>query len=230
MTARVGDRILDGVMEAYVRAGGASPLPTGEVADGVTAVRTGPVNLFVVAKGPDMIAIDAGFGPLAVRRELARAGVDPRGIGHVFLTHSDFDHAGGLAAFDHARVALSRDELGLITRRIPRRFGIIHNSPITRPHRFLHDGDRVRVGSIDVVAIAAPGHTPGSMAYLVDGWALFVGDAFKLVDDRAAPLRPLWSMDKVAEAASIAKLGALDGVRAVFTAHSGFAGPDALAS
>ena len=41
--------------------------------------------------------------------------------------------------------------------------------------RLFRDGDTFRIGTLDVRAIATPGHTPDSMAYLV-GDALFVGD------------------------------------------------------
>ncbi|MSP16414.1 MAG: MBL fold metallo-hydrolase [Myxococcales bacterium] len=43
--------------------------------------------------------------------------------------------------------------------------------------RSLHDGDRLRVGAIELVALATPGHTPDSLSYLLDGRAVFTGDA-----------------------------------------------------
>jgi len=41
--------------------------------------------------------------------------------------------------------------------------------------RLLRDGDRLRIGSLNLHVIATPGHTPDSLSYLV-GDALFVGD------------------------------------------------------
>ncbi len=61
---------------------------------------------FFIKKGGAVIAIDAGFGKDVIVRELGRAGIDPRTVTHVFLTHSDFDHAGGLAVFEKAEIYL----------------------------------------------------------------------------------------------------------------------------
>ena len=44
-------------------------------------------------------------------------GIDQHQITHVFLTHSDFDHAGGLSLFENAEIYLSRDEEQMITKK-----------------------------------------------------------------------------------------------------------------
>ncbi|MFC4728571.1 MBL fold metallo-hydrolase [Coralloluteibacterium thermophilus] len=43
-------------------------------------------------------------------RQIERLGFDPRDVRHIVLTHLDFDHAGGLDDFPHARVHLMRRE------------------------------------------------------------------------------------------------------------------------
>jgi glyoxylase-like metal-dependent hydrolase (beta-lactamase superfamily II) len=45
-----------------------------------------------------VVAIDAGTAPDRVRAALSDAGVEASKIGHVILTHSHFDHAGGVGA------------------------------------------------------------------------------------------------------------------------------------
>ena len=47
--------------------------------------------------------------------------------------------------------------------------------------RLLDDGDELMVGSIPLVALHVPGHTPADMAYLI-GDALFVGDTMFMPD------------------------------------------------
>lgn len=45
--------------------------------------------------------------------------------------------------------------------------------------RDLHDGERIRVGDVEVEVLHVPGHTPGSLLYLAGGaarWHLFSGD------------------------------------------------------
>lgn len=45
----------------------------------------------------------------------------------------------------------------------------------------LHDGDRLKIGTLDVLVLHTPGHTPGSACFLVDG-NLFTGDTLFVGD------------------------------------------------
>jgi glyoxylase-like metal-dependent hydrolase (beta-lactamase superfamily II) len=47
--------------------------------------------------------------------------------------------------------------------------------------RVLHDGDRLRVGCMDILVLHTPGHTPGSSCFLVEG-NLFTGDTLFVGD------------------------------------------------
>jgi glyoxylase-like metal-dependent hydrolase (beta-lactamase superfamily II) len=89
-------------------------------------------------------------------------------VSHVFLTHSDFDHVGGLAALPGAAVYLSTDEGQMVDGTTTRSFGLLRNSLYGREWTPCRDGEVVNAGSIKVVAIATPGHTPGSMSYLIE--------------------------------------------------------------
>jgi hydroxyacylglutathione hydrolase len=198
------------------------PLPTGKLTDRLYAIKTGTVNFFVYAVRDSLICIDAGFGKSIVRRELNRIGIDPLEVTHLFLTHSDFDHADGIPVFTKAQIHLSRQEQPLVTGRQARMWGFVHNRPVCRPYRLLDDNELVAVGPVNVRAIATPGHTGGSMSYLVDSSLLFVGDTFKLIDGRVYPKRPYINMDTEEQKASIQKLAQLRGVRLACTAHNGY--------
>lgn len=50
---------------------------------------------YALRRGDEVFLFDLGFGNL---RQLARAGLDPGQVGHVFLTHRHPDHVGDLAA------------------------------------------------------------------------------------------------------------------------------------
>jgi glyoxylase-like metal-dependent hydrolase (beta-lactamase superfamily II) len=100
--------------------------------------------------------------------------------------------------------------------------GLIYNSKIKRTYHLLNDNDIVTIGSTKIRAIATPGHTPGSMSYLVNESLLFVGDTFKLRDNRVRSLRRYINMDTEQQKESIRKLAHLDHVRLACTAHSGY--------
>jgi glyoxylase-like metal-dependent hydrolase (beta-lactamase superfamily II) len=198
------------------------PVKTGKIAEGIYAIRTGPVNFFIVKAMDGFLCFDAGFMRSLIQRELDRLRVDPARVTHLFLTHSDFDHAGGLPLFRKAEIYLSFNEEPMVTGRKARALGLFYNSPIKRPHHLLEDNEVVTAGSMRIRAIATPGHTPGSMSYLVDESTLFAGDAFKLVDGRVFHIRRIFTMDAERQKESIRKLARLDRVRLACTAHNGY--------
>lgn len=199
-------------------------IPTGQITESIFALRTGTANCFIYKKGSDMVAIDAGFGASIVKRELSVLGIDPAMIAKLFLTHADIDHASGLPAFQNAQVYLSPDEEPMATGETARKFGMVYNRKISREYSLLKEGDEAMAGEIKVKAIETPGHTPGSMSYLIDGAVLFVGDAFKLVGGKASPIGPFYCMNPEKQKESIRKIAKLKGIQALFTAHTGFSG------
>jgi hydroxyacylglutathione hydrolase len=207
--------------ELFARVMRLCPAETGRIAENVYAVNDGCVNFYVYAKGGHAVCFDAGFRPGKIRRQLKTLGIDPAGVSHVFLTHSDFDHAAALGVFGRAEVFLSAGEEPMVTGRKARMLGI-RNGRIKGPYRLLNDGDEVCAGPIRVRAVATPGHTPGSMSYLADDSCLFVGDAFKLIGGKALPMRPYINMDTELQVESIRKLAKLENVKLACTGHRGY--------
>jgi hydroxyacylglutathione hydrolase len=207
--------------ELFARVMRLCPAESGRIAENVYAVKDGCVNFYIYAKGGRAVCFDAGFRPGKIRRQLEALGIDPAGISHVFLTHSDFDHAAALRVFAGAEVFLSADEEQMVTGRKARMLGI-RSGRMKGPYRLLKDGDEVRAGPIRVRAIATPGHTPGSMSYLADDSCLFVGDTFKLIGGMALPMRPYINMDTGRQVESIRKLALLENVKLACTGHRGY--------
>lgn len=195
---------------------------TRRLTDNLYIIKTGTVNFFIYKNSEDIICIDSGFDKNLIIRELKRVKIDPRSITHLFLTHSDFDHVNGLALFEKAKIYLSSDEEQMITGKKARMLGFIYNRKITREYNLLNDNDVIFAGSIKIRAIATPGHTPGSMSYLVNDSCLFVGDTFKLIDNKVCPLRRNMNMDTEQQMEFIRKLACLDDIYIACTAHSGY--------
>lgn len=199
-----------------------SPIQTGRISDNLYVVKTGTVNFFILKDDEHVICIDAGYGKDLILHGLHSLGIDPRSITHLFLTHSDFDHADGSALFEKAIIYLSSDEEQMVTGKKTRMLGFIYNSRIDRAHVSLHDNEIVTIGSVRIRAIATPGHTPGSMSYLVNESILFVGDTFKLIGNKVYPKRRYFNMDTERQKESIRKLACLDHVHLACTAHNGY--------
>jgi hydroxyacylglutathione hydrolase len=205
------------------------PVDTGQVMEHVYAVRVGDVNMFIYADGEHAVAIDTAYSEDRLRREAKRLPVALESVTHVFLTHADVDHAGGLDAFPGAQVYLSRGEEQMIDGTTARLFGLYHSPRVERTYSLLDDGDVLTVGTIRVQAIATPGHTPGSMSFLVNGRVLFSGDTLALRNGRVYTFYRLINKDTATQRESIRRLASLQGISLLCTAHTGCTGDYARA-
>lgn len=191
----------------------------------------GMVNLFLFRKGDALIAIDSGYRPRVVKRALKRLKVNPEAVTHLFLTHSDFDHAGALSVFPNASLYMGAEEAVMTNQlrpRMPTRF----NKPLPKPARLVEDGETLEVDGISVHAVSTPGHTPGSTSWLVEGRHLFVGDALTLSFGKAHIMPAFINMDTPLHKKSLQSLASrvlsggeadpLANVKCLFTAHSGY--------
>jgi metallo-beta-lactamase class B len=99
-------------------------------------------------------------------------GFDPRDIKVILTSHVHYDHAGGAAALQKAtgaRVMALPWSAGVLTRGIvPRddpQAGVIFDIDAVPNVRTIAAGDTVRVGTLALIAVATPGHTPGSTSW-----------------------------------------------------------------
>jgi glyoxylase-like metal-dependent hydrolase (beta-lactamase superfamily II) len=143
------------------------------------------VYLLIDRQHRTAVAVDAGSGRWL--EDLDLYGVDR--ITDVIVTHHHRDQVEGLPALaaTGARIWVPENEVGLIAdvdhnwqrRTVVNnydlrmdRFSLLESVPVTG---VMKDYSTVQVGHLDVTTVPTPGHTPGSVSYLVDGQA-FVGD------------------------------------------------------
>lgn len=197
------------------------PVVTQKITDNVYTVNTTMVNFYVYTDGKDIICFDSGLNRPFAKLGLKKLNIDPASISKLFLTHSDYDHAGGLGLFKNAGIYLSEDEEQMINWTIPRLL-FKYNARIKREYTLLKDNDIINAGSIKVKAIATPGHTPGSMSYLVNDSVLFAGDTLLVRGGKVIPFNRLQNMDTKTQKKSIKKLMEIKGISLICTGHSGY--------
>lgn len=103
-----------------------------------------------------------------VERNLATLGVPLRAIRYIVVSHAHFDHVGADAALKAASgaklVAGEGDRAALETGRGPGEYASgqpVADFPAVKVDRAVHDGDRLTLGGITLIAHTTPGHTPG---------------------------------------------------------------------
>lgn len=168
------------------------------------------------------IAVDAANNLNHVREELKQLHIDSSKVVAVFLTHSDGDHVGALSLFPSAKVYLGANEEQMINGKTTR-FLFVHNSLNRKDYTLLSDNAQIKIGNTHVKVISTPGHTPGSVSYLVNDSLLFTGDAFGL-DKTKKIARPnkFFTMDMNKAVESFRKISTLPTARYLFTSHYGF--------
>jgi len=159
--------------------------------------RLGLVNAFLVVEDDGLTLVDTAVArsAKAILAAAERAGAP---IVRIALTHAHGDHIGSLdalaAALPDAEVLISARDARLLAKdrsidpgeaQVKLRGGL--PGARTRPTRTLQAGDRV--GSLEV--IAAPGHTPGQVAFLdTRDQTLLCADAYTTLGGVETSARP----------------------------------------
>ncbi len=128
----------------------------------------------LVQAGQDLVLFDTGLGRGGLQAALSQVGVTPDQIDIVVITHMHPDHIGGLMndqgpVFANARYVTGATEFDFWSKFEPgHRVGDLvakNVVPLAEKMQFLSDGDSVTSG---ITALAAVGHTPGHMVYMLE--------------------------------------------------------------
>ena len=129
----------------------------------ITILQTGSLqtNTYLFDCGEVLAVVDPGAEPDKIMSAAQKLG---KPIGYVLLTHSHFDHVGAVSAIQYsgATVYLHSQEVSIL------------QSDFT-PDALVEDGDMLNLGNQSVTVMHTPGHTAGSVCYIIDD-VMFSGD------------------------------------------------------
>jgi len=194
---------------------------TGKVTSNIFAIKDEFVNMFLIKDGEYYVAIDAGADAKTISQELEKLNIAQNKVIAIFLTHSDGDHTAGLSVLKNASIFLAKEEEQMINGKTAKMM-FFHNKLPRKGAIFIKDGQKITIGKNQITCILTPGHTPGSMSYLINGKYLFVGDAFNLTDGKVSKANSFFSKDIKMAVKSFDKINNLPGTEYIFTAHNGF--------
>jgi glyoxylase-like metal-dependent hydrolase (beta-lactamase superfamily II) len=160
-------------------------------------------SFFVDAPEPAIVDTGVTASAAGVPAALERLGRRIEDVRWILLTHGHIDHVGGAHALweatgRRAQVVISATDAPFLrSRRAHVDEALALRGPYVdaaaleaaksvealaaisgemAPTRTVSDGDVLDLGGVEVRVVAVPGHTPGAVAYAVDGH-VFVGDA-----------------------------------------------------
>lgn len=195
---------------------------TKEIIPGIYAVKDSNfVNMYLVKNGSNFVAIDAGINLKIVKQEMDKLKIAPEKVTAVLLTHTDSDHVSAVKLFKNAKVYISSDEEQMINGKTARAAFFMKNK-LDSAHEIIKDNQIIDISGLKVKGILTPGHTPGSMSYIINNKYLFTGDTLSLKNQKAELFNKFFNMDSAAEEKSIGKLAALPDIKYIFTAHYGY--------
>lgn len=198
----------------------------------LTSVRGG--NAYLIEEGDRAVLVDTGLRSSAdaVVAELAAARIPA--VADVVLTHYDPDHVGGAAAVQRAtgaRVWLGGADIRILRgeaepptrpRRVMFRVGWLGRAELPELTELPDDAEREVVPG--VIAVPAPGHTPGHHLVRWRGVA-FIGDAARISNGRLVHFPGFLISDRAAADATLTAIAA-SAPRLVCPGHGA---PDRLA-
>jgi len=144
---------------------------------------TGPedASIYLLHFGEEAALIDAGCGGATERliRNIADCSVKPESIKYLFITHCHFDHTGGiegvrsrtgcLAVAHELDAEFMEEGNGTVTG--AEWYGSYMN-PTSVDIKLKGERNRIVLGGRTIEAIHTPGHSPGSLVYLVESEGL----------------------------------------------------------
>ena len=196
-----------------------APLPTQKLGENVYSVKDSFVNLYLIRGNKSFIAVDAGNDVKIIDAEIKKLGINKKDIAAILLTHSDSDHVAATDYFGNAKIYCSKDEEQMVNGKTHR--FLVFDNRISRKYTTVEDNQALDIDGIKIKCLMTPGHTPGSMCFLINDRLLFTGDNLRLENGRAEIFSTFVNMDSELQKKSLMKLSHVAGVRSIYTAHHG---------
>jgi hydroxyacylglutathione hydrolase len=119
----------------------------------------------------EAVVVDPGFSPRRVWGMLRAEGKRPVAV---LATHGHFDHIGAAAEFCGEKLPFYIHEADAPALGDPQGWGAGYSAPPVPVKRVntLVEGEVLTFAGFRIEVVHTPGHTPGSICFLTDGWVL----------------------------------------------------------
>jgi glyoxylase-like metal-dependent hydrolase (beta-lactamase superfamily II) len=197
-----------------------TPSETLAINDSVWCLKEKFVNAYIFKGATGYLMVDAGFGKTAFKVEMEKLGIDPDRITTVLLTHTDGDHTGSLALYKNAAIYIHKDEEQMVN-------GTTGKTKFSKtkwkfkPYTLLPENDSLTIDGLGIRIIHTPGHTPGSVCFIIGNDYLVSGDNLIVVNGKYAHFIEKFNMNTPEQEASLKLLPVPASFKYILTAHYG---------
>jgi glyoxylase-like metal-dependent hydrolase (beta-lactamase superfamily II) len=196
------------------------PAETLAVNDSVYSIKDSFVNAYLFKGKSSYLMVDAGFSKNTVAVELKKLGIAPERITTILLTHTDSDHTGAIGLFSQPKIYMLKEEEQMINGQTAKvepfkthwQYG---------PYILLNGSDTLTIDGLKIRMIPVPGHTPGSVCYVIGNDYLVTGDNLIVVNGKAEPFLDQFNMNTAQQIESLKALPDLKSFKYILTAHFG---------
>ena len=197
-----------------------TPAETGAVNDSVYSVKDTFVNAFIFKGKSSYLIVDAGFSKSSVQKELKKLGIDPEKITTILLTHTDSDHTGAIGLFTKPKIYMHKEEEQMIngqTAKVePFKMHWAYG-----PYLLLNSNDTLTIDGLKIKVLHVPGHTHGSVCYVIGNDYLVTGDNLIVKEGKATAFLDKFNMNTAQQLESLKGLPDLKSFKYILTAHFG---------
>lgn len=139
-------------------------------------VGTTPASTHLIDTGDGLIVIDPGYPQslYLVIDNIYKLGFQVKDIKYIICTHGHYDHLGAaraLVELTGAKTFLGKEDVtyanGTDDLTWAKELGAVYHEAF-EPDVLLSDNDVIKLGNTEILCKAAPGHTPGTMAFFFD--------------------------------------------------------------
>ena len=197
-----------------------TPAATAAINDSVFVVKDRFVNAFLFKGKQSYLMVDAGFGEKSFLAELNKLGIAPEKITTILLTHTDGDHTGSIGLFENPKIYMHKDEEQMINGQTAK-MGPFKTKWKYGPYLLFNSNDTLAIDGLKIRIIHTPGHTPGSVCFVINNDYLLTGDNLVVVDGKAAHFIEKFNMNSAQQIESIKLLPDLKSFKYILMAHHG---------
>jgi glyoxylase-like metal-dependent hydrolase (beta-lactamase superfamily II) len=197
-----------------------TPAETSAINDSVFVVKDRFVNAYIFKGKKSYLMVDAGFSEKNFLAELNKLAIAPEQITTILLTHSDGDHIGSIGLYKNPKIYMHKDEEQMINGQTAK-MGPFKTKWKYGTYTLFNSNDTLTIDGLKIKVIHTPGHTPGSVCFVINNDYLLTGDNLIYSNGKYEHFVEKFNMDTPRQIESLKLLPEPKSFRYILTGHHG---------